>query len=128
MIKITDPDDIKQYYDAGTNSYIFKIDNVLQDIEICFYNFYIDANIIAANIRADNIYAKNIQAHYIYCEDITCEDITAYGIYAGNIIAYDIKAGDTPEEDDLFYCIRACGNINASSSMRRTWIEICTAW
>ena len=107
-------EEIEEYYDKETNTYIFKengehIDLVIfnfdlnveanieaYDIETCDINVW---NINACNIKANNIYANNInanhiKAHNIYALDIKVKNIIANDISAGDINAWNIEACD----------------------------------
>ena len=107
-------EEIEEYYDKETNTYIFKengehIDLVIfnfdlnveanieaYDIETCDINVW---NINACNIKANNIYANNInanhiKAHNIYALDIKVKNIIANDISAGDINAWNIDAND----------------------------------
>lgn len=53
--------EIHKYYDAKTNTYIFKEGNLYIDYVIFNFDLYVDANINALNIIGQDINASNIQ-------------------------------------------------------------------
>ena len=82
-------EDIEEYYDEKSNTYVFMDDGRYIDLIIFNFNLKIDANIDACGIIAKNISAYNISA-----SDIKADNINAYDIHADNIEAYNIKARD----------------------------------
>ena len=80
-------EDIEEYYDEKSNTYVFMDDGRYIDLIIFNFNLKIDANIDACGIIAKNISAYNISA-----SDIKADNINAYDIHADNIEAYNIKA------------------------------------
>ena len=80
-------EDIEEYYDEKSNTYIFMDDGRYIDLIIFNFNLKIDSN-----IDAYGIIAKNISAHNIIASDIKADNINAYDIHADNIEAYNIKA------------------------------------
>ena len=111
-------EEIQEYYDKPSNTYIFKVKNSNRYIDFIVFKFHldIDANIDAFNIGADDIEViedikagdinvKNIDACFIMANDIDAEniraldiiatsDIRAIDITASDINAFDIKARD----------------------------------
>lgn len=101
-------EEVENYYDQETNTYIFKengehIDLVIfnfdlnLDANIKAYNIILVCDINACNIKANNIYANDInanhiKAHNIYAKDIKVKNIIAKDIAAGDINAWNIKA------------------------------------
>lgn len=84
MITINNLEQMKPYYDEGTNTYIFY-----DDIEFTF-SLNINANINAfdikaVDIKANDIIALNIKADYIKACDIKVRDIDACVIDAKSI-------------------------------------------
>ena len=78
-------EDIEEYYDEKSNTYIFMDDNRYIDLIIFNFNLKIDANIDACSIIAKNILAYNIST-----SDIKADNINAYDIHAGNISYYAV--------------------------------------
>lgn len=97
-------EEIEEYYDIETNTYIFKEDGEHIDLVIFNFDLNVEANIEAYNIEACDIFvndinAYNIKANNIYANNINANHIKAHNIYAldikvKNIIANDIAAGD----------------------------------
>ena len=97
-------EEIEEYYDIETNTYIFKEDGEHIDLVIFNFDLNVKANIEAYNIEACEIFvydinAYNIKANNIYANNINANHIKAHNIYAldikvKNIIANDIAAGD----------------------------------
>ena len=97
-------EEIEEYYDKETNTYIFKEYGEHIDLVIFNFNLNVDANIEAYNINACDILARdinayNIKADNIYANNINANHIKAHDIYAldikvKNIITNDIAAGD----------------------------------
>ena len=107
-------EEIEEYYDIETNTYIFKEDGEHIDLVIFNFDLNVEANIEAydietcdifvndinaCNIKANNIYANNInanhiKAHNIYALDIKVKNIIANDIDAGDINAWNIDAND----------------------------------
>ena len=86
---------IEKYYDAESNTYVFKEDNEMIDLVVFNFDLNIGANIIARDIRALNIIsfditAWNIRAMDIEAKDITADDINAWDIIAKNISYYAV--------------------------------------
>ena len=88
-------EEIQQYYDKNTNTYIFK-ENGNYIIELIKFKF--DLN-IEANIKAYNIDAYNITAYNIDTWNITANNINVNNINACDINAKDIKAHDIIAND-----------------------------
>ena len=85
-------EDIEEYYDEKSNTYVFMDDGRYIDLIIFNFNLKIDANIDACGIIAKNISAYNISASDIKADNIKADNINAYDIHADNIEAYNIKA------------------------------------
>ena len=83
------PEEIEEYYNKTTNTYVFEEDGDYIDVIIFYFDLKVDAN-----INACDIIAKNITAHDIDAWNIKADNIDAYDIYADNIEAYNIKARD----------------------------------
>lgn len=82
-------EEIEKYYDAESNTYVFKEDNEMIDLVVFNFDLNIGANIIAREIRALNIISFDIDAW-----DIRARDIDAWNIRANDIITWDIRARD----------------------------------
>lgn len=80
-------EEIEEYYDEKSNTYIFKEDG--KYIDLVVFNFDLDTS---ANIEARCIDALNINAAYIKAWDIDTRDINALSIEAWDIYAWDIYA------------------------------------
>ena len=87
-------EEIQNYYNKDTNTYIFKKDGEMIDLVI--FNFHLDikASINALDIEAKNIKAFDIKARDINARNINALDINASDIYSKNIRAWNIKAQD----------------------------------
>ena len=84
-------DEIEEYYDEKSNTYIFKEDGKYIDLVVFNFDLNIQANIDAKNIDAYNIDALNIDACNIDASDIKAMNIEAWDINAWNIEAQDIS-------------------------------------
>ena len=82
-------EEIERYYDAESNTYVFKEDNEMIDLVVFNFDLNIGANIIARDIRALNIISFDIDAW-----DIRARDIITWDINANDIITWDIRARD----------------------------------
>ena len=80
-------EEIEEYYDEKSNTYIFKEDG--EYIDLVVFNFDLDTS---ANIDAGCIDGLDINAVNIKAWDICAWDIYAWDIYACNIEADNIKA------------------------------------
>lgn len=97
-------EEVENYYDQETNTYIFKENGEHIDLVIFNFDLNVDANIEVYNINACDIFVRdinacNIKANNIYANDINANHIKTHNIYANdikvkNIIANDIAAGD----------------------------------
>ena len=87
-------EEIQKYYDADTNTYIFKKDGKMIDLVIFNFHLNIKVNINALDIEAKNIKAFDIKARDINARNIDAQDINASDIYSRNIRAWNIKAQD----------------------------------
>ena len=106
-------EEIEEYYDKETNTYIFK--EYGEHINLVIFNFdlNVDANIEAYNINAFDIHVRDINAYYIKANDIYANNINANHIKAHNIYALDIKvkniiANDITAGDINAWNIDAC--------------------
>lgn len=92
-------EEVENYYDQETNTYIFKENGEHIDLVIFNFDLNVDANIEAYNINACDILvrdinANHIKAHNIYANDIKVKNIIANDIAAGDINAWNIDACD----------------------------------
>ena len=92
-------EEIQEYYDKETNTYIFKENGEHIDLVIFNFDLNLDANIEVYNINACDILVRdinacNIKAHNIYANDIKAKNIIANDIAAGDINAWNIDAYD----------------------------------
>ena len=88
-------EEIQEYYDEESNTYVFTKDNVY--IDVVKFNFNLN---VKANIKARNIIAMDITA-----KDITANDISARDINAWNINALEIKADSIEANDIRYYAV-----------------------
>ena len=84
-------DEIQEYYDEESDTYIFKENGDFIDLVV--FNFNLN---VGSNINANDINAKDIKA-----EDITARDINVFSIGANNINARDIKTVSDIEANDI---------------------------
>ena len=84
-------EEIEEYYDEKSNTYIFKEDGKYIDLVVFNFDLNIQANIDAKNIDAYNIDALNIDACNIDASDIKAMNIEAWDINAWNIEVQDIS-------------------------------------
>lgn len=84
-------DEIQEYYDEESDTYIFKENGDFIDLVV--FNFNLN---VGSNINANDINAKDIEA-----EDITARDINVFSIGANNINARDIKAVSDIEANNI---------------------------
>ena len=87
-------EEIQKYYEAETNTYVFREND--RYIDLVKFNFDLNVN---ANIDACDIIALNITAN-----DINANDINARNIDAENIDALDIIACGDINANDISYC------------------------
>ena len=80
-------EEIQEYYDRSTNTYVFKENGSYIDLVVFEFNLETDSSIDAWDIKA-----WNIKAHEIFSRDINAAVINAHNIYARNIIAWSIIA------------------------------------
>lgn len=85
-------EEMQEYYDENSNTYIFKEDDEYIDWVIFNFDLNIEANIRTRDIFAPSITAWNIDAWNIDAWNIEAYDIRALDIDADNIIAGNIKA------------------------------------
>ena len=84
-------EEIEEYYDKKSNTYIFKEDGKYIDLVVFNFDLDVEANIDAKDIDALNIDALNIEACNIDASDIKAMNIEAWDINAWNIEAQDIS-------------------------------------
>ena len=82
-------DDIQKYYDAKSNTYIFKESGEYIDIVVFNFNLNVESNIYTKDIKGKDIMVQELSAR-----DITAEDIEGWSIVARDIKAEDIVASD----------------------------------
>ena len=87
-------EEIQQYYDEETNTYVFKENNKFIDIVNFNFDLEVDANIIAYNVRAFNIRSLNIKVYDMNTWNIDADYIEAHIINSDDINAKKIKAWD----------------------------------
>lgn len=94
MIIIQTPEEMKQYYDKGTNTYRFVDDNgKREDIEI-HCDIKVNSHIYARNIYAKDINAKDVNARYINAKDVNARCINAFDVKVQNIDARYVNVKD----------------------------------
>ena len=98
-------EEIQQYYDKETNTYIFREDGKPIDLVVFNFDLSIEANIYAQDINAKDISAKNINAWNIIAYDIKADDIYACDINARDINVRDIDAGSINANNIKAKCI-----------------------
>ena len=98
-------EEIQQYYDKETNTYIFREDGKPIDLVVFNFDLSIEANIYAQDINAKDINAKNINAWNIIAYDIKADDIYACDINARDINVRDIDAGSINANNIKAKCI-----------------------
>ena len=114
-------DEIQKYYDAESNTYIFKEfkeDEKYIRLIIFHFDFNVEANIDAwticakdinaKNINTFNIFSQNIHAEDIKANDIKSKDIHALNIHACNINAHNINVGAITSQDIYANDIKLC--------------------
>ena len=84
-------EEIEEYYDEKSNTFIFKEDGKYIDLVVFNFDLDVEANIDAKDIDALNIDALNIDACNIDASDIKAMNIEAWDINAWNIEAQDIS-------------------------------------
>ena len=80
-------EEIQEYYDRSTNTYVFKENGSYIDLVVFEFNLEVDSSVDAWDIKA-----WNIKAHEIFSRDINAAVINVHNIYAHNIIAWSIIA------------------------------------
>ena len=93
-------EEIEEYYDKKSNTYIFKEDD--KYIDLIVLKFDLD---IYGSIFAKNIYAFDIEAFDINADDITAWNIRARDIKSKDITADDITAMDIEARDINYYAV-----------------------
>lgn len=114
-------DEIQEYYDEESDTYIFKENGDFIDLVV--FNFNLN---VGSNINANDINAKDIEA-----EDITARDINVFSIGANNINARDIKTVSDIEANDINARDIKALNIEADSNINARNIDyfaICCAY
>ena len=89
-------EEIEEYYDEKSNTYIFKEDGWYIDLVV--FNFDL-------NIRTSDINAKNINAFDIRACNIKACNIDACDIKVMNIEAWDINAWNIEAQDISYYAV-----------------------
>ena len=128
MITFNSIEEVKPYYNEKTNTYEFKEDGLLLDVDFNFH-LTIDSHIFARNINAWDIKARNIKAWNIdvwniNAWNIDARDINAQDINARNIKARDINAVNINAEDIKARDINAW-NIDAGNIL---YYAVCFAY
>lgn len=80
-------EEIQEYYDRSTNTYVFKENGSYIDLVIFEFNLEVDSSVDAWDIKA-----WNIKAHEIFSRDINAAVVNVHNIYARNIVAWSIIA------------------------------------
>ena len=93
-------DEIQQYYDEKSNTYIFKENK--NYIEKIVFNFDLD---VEANIDASDINARDIKAYNITSYDINAKNIKAWNMYVWNINADDIFSDNIDLFTYIWFCV-----------------------
>ena len=113
-------EEIEEYYDEKSNTYIFKEDG--RYIDLVVFNFDLDtsANIDAGCIDALNLFAVNIKAWDIDTRDLNALNIDAWDIYAWDIYACNIAAENIKARNISYFAVCfACDNIKCKSIIGR---------
>ena len=113
-------EEIEEYYDEKSNTYIFKEDG--KYIDLVVFNFDLDtsANIDAGCIDGMNLYAVNIKAWDIDTRDLNALNIDAWDIYAWDIYACNIAAENIKARNISYFAVCfACDNIKCNSIIGR---------
>ena len=113
-------EEIEEYYDEKSNTYIFKEDG--KYIDLVVFNFDLDtsANIEAGCIDGLNICASNIKAWALDTRDLTAFNIGAWDIYAWDMYACNIAAENIKARNISYYAVCfACDNIKCNSIIGR---------
>lgn len=86
MITINNKEELKEYYDEGTNTYVF-------DDDVTFNcNIDIESDIKAEYVKSWNIKVNDIDAHDIETFDMNANDINAIALYTLDLRANTITA------------------------------------
>ena len=99
-------EDVQKYYDAESNTYIFKEfkeDEKYIRLIIFHFDFNVEANIDAWTICAKDINAKNINTFNIFSQNIHAEDIKANDIKSKDIQEIIDAIEDKRLESDCNY-------------------------
>lgn len=108
-------EELKEYYDEKTNTYVFKENDEYLNVVFNF-DLRAGASINAWDIKANNICANNINARNIEALDINAMSIYACNIDANNINVYDIRGFDINANNILYYEVcYACNNLTCNS-------------
>ena len=108
MKEFNNLEEIKNYYEEKSNTYIFKENN--EYIDLVVLNFDLD---VRANIEAKDIKGQDIMVQDVCVRDITAEDIESWNIMARDIKAEDVVASDMNISNIKAMDIDAC-DINAN--------------
>ena len=109
-------EEIEEYYDEKSNTYIFKEDEDYIDLVVFNFNLNIQANIEAGCIDGLNICAGDIRAWDIDTKDLNVINIEAWDIYARDIYACNIAAENIKARNISYFAVCfACDNIKCKS-------------
>ena len=89
MKEFNNLEEMKEYYEERTNTYVFREND--EYIDLVVLNFDLE---VQANIEAKDIKGKDIMVQELNARDITAEDIEAWNIMARDIHTDDIFASD----------------------------------
>lgn len=102
--KFNSLEEIQKYYDAESNTYVFKENGTIFDVYLNF-DLKINAGIRGANIKAKNIIAWDIRAKNIDADDINAMNIRARDIKSKDINALDINAMNIDAKNISYYAV-----------------------
>lgn len=109
-------DEIEEYYDKKSNTYIFKENGTYIDLVVFNFDLGTSANIEAGCIDAMNINAVDIRAWDIDARNIDAMNIDACDIYAWDIYACNIAAENIKAKNISYFAVCfACDNIKCKS-------------
>ena len=108
MKEFNNLEEIKNYYEEKSNTYVFKEND--EYIDLVVLNFDLD---VRANIEAKDIKGQDIMVQDVCVRDITAEDIESWNIMARDIKAEDVVASDMNISNIKAMDIDAC-DINAN--------------
>ena len=98
-------EEIEEYYDEKSNTYIFKEDGKYIDLVVFNFDLDINANIEAGSIDALDICAGNIKAYDIDTKDLNSVNIEAWDIYARDIYACNIEADNIKARNISYFAV-----------------------